>query len=80
MTLMQPSIDACIDGNAHSWLIVSELGDAEGGQWQNWWCQKCGVVTQVQLDESGGPLIVMNQDNTPYFLVPKLLKITIPAP
>jgi hypothetical protein len=77
MTLKKPTITECVDGKEHAWLIVSEEKDEQNHVWEHRWCQKCGALTQVIFNSDGVPVAVMNEDKTPFVMVPKVLAAVI---
>ena len=77
MALIKPTITSCIDGKDHGWLIVNEETDEAGGHWEYRWCQKCGALTQVTYNDQGQPVAVMNDDQTHFIMIPKVLNAVI---
>ena len=77
MSLKKPTITECIDGKGHFWMVVSEEVDAHGIQWEHRWCQKCGGLTQVTIDDQGQAVAAMTDDKNYYLMLPKVLSAVI---
>ncbi|MBU2548175.1 MAG: hypothetical protein KKB20_07200 [Proteobacteria bacterium] len=77
MKAQQPTISVCIDGKNHIWLIVSSFALDGGAPAEHRWCQKCGALTQVMIDESGEAVVLTDGNAEPYLVLPKILDIMI---
>jgi hypothetical protein len=73
MALKKPTISSCVDGKDHLWLIVAEEKNEDQPSWEHRWCQKCGALTQVTYDEAGQAIAVMDQNNSHFLMLPKVL-------
>lgn len=78
MALQKPQISVCIDGKAHTWMIVAEdLSQGPEGRLEHRWCKKCGSLTQVGFGPDGQPVVAVDQDGTPHLATPKILAALI---
>ena len=76
MDLKKPTIKRCIDGEEHVWLVVNEDTDIiSRKQWQRRWCQKCGSLTQVNINVHGEVVALMNDKNKPHLVLTELSKL-----
>ncbi len=75
MKLSKPTINECVDGKKHSWMILADETEKRGYPWEHRWCQKCGSLIQVTYDQDGQVTTVLNPDGSTYFVVPQILNI-----
>ncbi|MDR0880984.1 MAG: hypothetical protein LBP55_00330 [Candidatus Adiutrix sp.] len=74
MALQKPQISVCIDGKAHTWMIVAE-DNSQGpeARLEHRWCKKCGCLTQVGFGADDQPVVAVGEDGTPHLATPKIL-------
>ena len=58
-------------------MVVSEEVDAQGMHLEHRWCQKCGGITQVIINEQGQAIAAMADDKNYYLMLPKVLSAMI---
>jgi len=73
MALQKPQVMECIDGKAHSWMIVAEDQGEGGKPLEHRWCKKCGCLTQVGFGPDNQPIVAIDEDGSPHLSVPKIL-------
>lgn len=76
MRIQKPTVDSCIDGKDHHWLVVNEDTDiVKRTRWERRWCQKCGVLTQVIINEKQVAIALLTEDKEPHLIEPELVKL-----
>ena len=72
--VVKPTVRRCMDGKDHHWLVVNEDTDVvKKTRWERRWCEKCGVLTQVTIDDEGKATVLLS-GRKPHLVVPKILK------
>lgn len=78
MALQKPTIDTCLDGKEHLWMIVCEEA-APGGpadRLEHRWCKKCGCLTQVGY-EGDVAVVATDEDGSPHLAAPRILRALV---
>jgi hypothetical protein len=75
MEPVKPTVKRCVDGGDHHWLVVNEDTDiVKKTRWERRWCEKCGVLTQVTVDDDGNATVLL-KGTRPHLVVPKLVQL-----
>jgi len=74
MSMQEPGISVCVDGETHSWMIVAEDNSQNDGlRLEHRWCEKCGCLTQVCIGSDNKPAVALNEEGLPYLVTPEIL-------
>lgn len=54
-------------------MVVNEDTDIiSQRRWQRRWCQKCGSLTQVYINDEGEAVALLNEKKKPHLVLPQL--------
>jgi hypothetical protein len=74
MSIKEPGISVCVDGDTHSWMIVAEdNSQGDGLRLEKRWCEKCGCLTQVCIGSDNEPVVALSEDGSPHLVIPEIL-------